>query len=150
GRIFSLGVPAGAEQLMFNGGKLLVQTFIITLGTTAIAANAVVNSATTLILVPPNALSIIATTMVGQAYGMGNRLKTRKMLQTIFSLSMLLVLASLLIFLPLRVPLLSLYTRDQATLQASLPLLTLYIFVMPLLWAPSFLIPAGLRGAGDV
>ncbi len=149
-RIFGLGVPAGAEQLMFNGGKLLVQTFIMALGTTAIAANAVVNSATMLILAPGSALSIIATTLVGQTYGSGNKEQTKKMLKFIFAASVVLLLLSTLIFLPLRRPLLSLYTSDTATLEAAIPLFTTYLIVMPLFWAPSFVIPAGLRGAGDV
>jgi Na+-driven multidrug efflux pump len=29
GTILFLGVPAGFEQLMFNGGKLIVQLFIV-------------------------------------------------------------------------------------------------------------------------
>lgn len=150
GRIFSLGVPAGAEQLMFNGGKLLVQTYIMALGTTAIAANAVVNSATSLILIPGTALSVIATTLVGQTYGRGDKEQTKKMLKFIYSASVVLLLLSMLIFLPLRGPLLSLYTSDPATRVAARPLLTTYLLVMPLVWASSFVIPAGLRGAGDV
>lgn len=150
GQIFSLGVPAGAEQLMFNGGKLLVQTFIMALGTTAIAANAVVNSATTLILTPGNALSIIATTIVGQTYGSGDKEKTKKVMKFLFYASSLLLLISTLIFLPLRRPLLNLYSNDVATIEASMPLLTVYLLVMPFIWAASFVIPSGLRGAGDV
>lgn len=150
GQIFSLGVPAGAEQLMFNGGKLLVQTFIIALGTTAIAANAVVNSATTLILTPGSALSIIATTLIGQTYGRGDKVNTKKLMRFILMASCVLLLVSTLIFLPLRRPLLSLYSNDPATIEASLPLLTVYLIVMPILWATSFVIPSGLRGAGDV
>lgn len=150
GRIFSLGVPAGAEQLMFNGGKLLVQTFIMALGTTAIAANSVVNSATTLILTPGNALAIIATTIVGQTYGSGDTAKTKKVMKFLFVASAVLLILSTLIFLPLRRPLLNLYTNDAATIDAAMPLLTAYLMVMPFLWAASFVIPAGLRGAGDV
>lgn len=149
-RIFSLGVPAGAEQLMFNGGKLLVQTFIMALGTTAIAANAVINSATTLILTPGSALSVIATTLVGQAYGSGDKVQTKKMLKFLYIASVVLLLVSTLVFLPLRRPLLGLYSNDPATIQESMPLLTVYLIVTPLFWAPSFVIPAGLRGAGDV
>lgn len=150
GRIFGLGVPAGAEQLMFNGGKLLVQTFIMALGTTAIAANSVVNSATTLILIPGSALSVIATTLVGQTYGRGDKVQTKKILKFVFFSSMTLLLLSTLIFLPIRKPLLGLYTNDPATQLEALPLLTVYLLVMPVFWAPSFVIPSGLRGAGDV
>jgi Na+-driven multidrug efflux pump len=38
--ILSIGVPNGFENGLFNFGKLLVQTLVAGLGTSAIAANA--------------------------------------------------------------------------------------------------------------
>ena len=32
-RILTVGIPFAAEQLFFNGGKLLTQTFVVQLGT---------------------------------------------------------------------------------------------------------------------
>ena len=150
GRIFNLGVPAGAEQLMFNGGKLLVQTYIMSLGTTAIAANTVANSATSLLLIPGSALSIIATTLVGQTYGQGDKPATKKVLKFIYLSSIMLLLISFFIFFPLQRPLLSLYTNDLDTQAAAIPILTSYLIAMPVFWTSSFVVPSGLRGAGDV
>ncbi|MGV2795202.1 MATE family efflux transporter, partial [Clostridium perfringens] len=43
-KIMFIGVPFAAEQMFFNGGKLLTQVFIVSLGTYAIATNAISGS----------------------------------------------------------------------------------------------------------
>lgn len=43
-KIMFIGVPFAAEQMFFNGGKLLTQTFIVQLGTLAITVNAISSS----------------------------------------------------------------------------------------------------------
>lgn len=40
-KIMIIGIPFAAEQMFFNGGKLLTQTFIVQLGTLAITVNAI-------------------------------------------------------------------------------------------------------------
>lgn len=67
--IFNIGVPAGMEAVIFQTGKLLVQVFIVTMGTASIAANAIGMSISQIINVPGNALCLAATTLVGQYIG---------------------------------------------------------------------------------
>ena len=43
GRILALGIPSGIENSMFQLGKLAIQSTVSTLGTTAIAAQAMTN-----------------------------------------------------------------------------------------------------------
>ena len=43
GRILGLGIPSGIENSMFQLGKLAIQSTVSTLGTTAIAAQAMTN-----------------------------------------------------------------------------------------------------------
>ena len=43
-KIFFIGIPFAAEQMFFNGGKILTQTFIVRLGTLALATNAICGS----------------------------------------------------------------------------------------------------------
>ncbi|NJP41320.1 MATE family efflux transporter [Oscillospiraceae bacterium HV4-5-C5C] len=150
GRIFGLGLPASAEQLMFNGGKVIVQVFLMSFGTAQIAANSVVSSVSTLILIPGNALATLATTVVGQAYGARQYDDARSILRQLNRLSMLLLAGTSLLTLLLAHPLLGLYTDDPATLAVSYPLLIVYLAVTTVIWPASFVIPAGLRGAGDV
>src|SRR5471030_369833 len=67
--IFNIGIPASMEQVIFNAGKIIVQVFIVTMGTTSIAANAIGMSIAQIINVPGNAFCLAATTLVGQYVG---------------------------------------------------------------------------------
>ena len=40
-KIMFVGLPFAAEQMFFNGGKIVTQMFIVHLGTYAIATNAI-------------------------------------------------------------------------------------------------------------
>lgn len=149
-RIFSLGVPAGAEQLMFNGGKLILQTFIVGLGTASMAANAITNSVNGLILIPGNALVIAATTLTGQLIGKGQPKEAKKHLKFLVLSASAAMLVLSMIILPLLKLIIGLYTKDIETARLSYIVLVSSLIAQPLLWSASFVMPGGLRGAGDV
>ncbi|MDW7656144.1 MAG: MATE family efflux transporter [Bacillota bacterium] len=150
GCIFNLGIPAGAEQLMFQGGRLITQTYIVRLGTIALAANTISVSVNTLLMVPGNALAIAATTLVGQQIGAGRLKEARKQLNfLILAASAAMGLISLIMLIA-KDGVISLYTQDEEiTSLVSLIILTSLI-VQPFIWSTSFITPAGLRGAGDI
>lgn len=70
-KIMFIGVPFAAEQMFFNGGKLLTQIFIVSLGTYAIATNAIAGSLAMVFQIPASALSLTIVTVVGQCIGRG-------------------------------------------------------------------------------
>ena len=72
-RILRVGIPAGIENGMFQIGKLSVSSLTSTLGTAAIAANAVANTASTFLNIPANAVGMAALTVVGSALAPGRR-----------------------------------------------------------------------------
>jgi putative MATE family efflux protein len=78
--IFGVGIPASVESLLFQGGKLIVQIFIVGMGTISITANYVANSIFTLINIPGSALSIAATTLVGQSMGKNDKKEAESIL----------------------------------------------------------------------
>ena len=148
--IFSLGIPASAEQLMFNGGKLITQTFIVRLGTTAMAANSITNSIISLIMIPGNALAIAATAMIGQLVGACQYHEARKQLRfLIFASSAAMAVLGILI-LPFHHGFISLYTQDPDVSKTVSVLFISSMIAQPLIWSSSFITPAGLRGAGDI
>ena len=57
-QILSIGIPSGLENGMFQIGKLCVSSLTSTLGTSAIAANAVANTLSTLANIPGNTMSL--------------------------------------------------------------------------------------------
>ncbi len=85
--IFGIGVPASVESLLFNGGKLITQIFIVDMGTIAIASNAIAGSVATMLNVPGNSLCIAATALVGKYMGRGETKEAEKSLSYITKLS---------------------------------------------------------------
>jgi putative MATE family efflux protein len=148
--ILNLGIPAGTEQLMFNGGKLIVQTFIIQIGTVALAANSIANSVAGLATIPGLAMSLSITALVGQAIGSGDKPGARRLLKfsLLYNTAALTVLS--VIFLIFLHPIIGLYTHDQETARVTYTLMFGYLVAQPLFWTSSFELPSGLRGAGDV
>ncbi len=72
-RILRVGIPAGIENGMFQIGKLSVSSLTSTLGTAAIAANAVANTTTTFLNIPDNAVGMADLTVVCQCLGAGEK-----------------------------------------------------------------------------
>ena len=76
--ILNVGLPAGIEIFIFNIGKFVQQIFIISLGTVSLAANTISWSVFGLLIIPGSALSIVATTMVGNFMGKGDHKEAEK------------------------------------------------------------------------
>lgn len=64
-----LGVPAGAEEALMNGSRLISSFIIATLGTTAFAANQVTVAAESLSFMPGYGFAVAAGILVGQSLG---------------------------------------------------------------------------------
>ncbi len=147
--ILAIGVPASIESLLFSLGKLITQTFIVALGTVAIVANSVANSIHGLMMIPGSALGIAATTLVGQHMGRQDPKGATVALSYMNRLAMLALFLFNLAFIPIYPALASLYTpsREVSVLAANLLTATA---IVSFAWPFAFLLPAGLKGAGDV
>ena len=64
--VLCIGIPSGIENAMFQFGKLMVQSTVSTLGTTAIAANAIVAAIELMTSMPSQAVATGLMTVVGQ------------------------------------------------------------------------------------
>jgi putative MATE family efflux protein len=148
--ILFLGVPAGFEQLMFNGGKLIVQIFIVRMGTAALAANSISNSLAAMATLPTIAMSMALTTLVGQLVGRGDKIAAKKLLTFALPFSFVILFVMSAVALPLIQPIIGMFTKDVATRHEALIVMVIYLIAQPFLWSASFALPAGFRGAGDV
>ncbi|MDF2594729.1 MAG: mate efflux family protein [Clostridia bacterium] len=146
--IFRIGIPAGVEQLLFNTGKLIVQVFIVTMGTHAIAANTIGMSISTMINVIGSALSLAATTLVGQYVGSGNIAKAKDTLIYLVKFTTVCMVAIGLIFVPLAPWIAGLYTDSKEVIRLAAMLITSNSLAL-MVWPISFVLSAGLKGAGD-
>lgn len=148
-KVMFIGLPFAAEQLFFNGGKLLTQTFIVQLGTLAMTAYAIGNSFALLFQIGPNSLSIAIVTVVGQCIGQRNIEDARKFIKSTIGLSSILFVISSVIILPFYPLLIKLFSPPDEIIGTIFILVLISAIAQPILWSPSFIMPSALRAAGD-
>ena len=147
--ILSIGVPNGLENGMFNFGKLLVQTLVAWLGTSAIAANAIIGSIFNIAVVPGMGMSLAVLTVVGQCIGAGDypqAMHYTKKLMIITYAAMMVVNIPILLFSDTIVRWFSLSTVAEQITQQVLPVIAISCCIV---WPYSFAFPNALRAAGD-
>lgn len=149
-KIFSIGIPAGTETVIFQLGKVLTQNFITGFGTAAITANAVTGNLFSLTCMPGSALNLAIITIVGQCVG-ANEYKEAKdyIIKITLAGSFFLTITNILIY-SLSEPALALYGISQEATIISKDLIFYSCFAQSILWSMAFIIPNGLRGSGDV
>lgn len=146
--IFNIGIPASVEQVIFNAGKLIVQIFIVTMGTSSIAANSIAMSISQIINVPGTALCLAATTLVGQHIGRDDVKVAKETLIYLVKFATLSLVSIGIIFIFIGRFVSSLYTNVPEVIDLSAMLLR-WNSVALAVWPISFVLSAGLKGAGD-
>ncbi|MGG6311381.1 MATE family efflux transporter [Paenibacillus macerans] len=148
-KILFIGLPFAAEQMFFNGGKLLTQVFIVSLGTYAIATNAIGGALAGVFQIPASALSLTIVTVVGQCIGRGNIPDARKFIKSFLWLGSGSLALISLILLPFFKLLVGIFEPPSEIVgDIFLVLLVSAIAQIPL-WPVSFILPSALRAAGD-
>lgn len=148
-RTFRIGMPFAAEQMFFNGGKILTQTFIVGMGTYAIATNAISSSLTSLFQIPGATLSLTIVTVVGQCVGNRDIDQAKKVIRSFVVTCSIAFAVMALILLPLYRPLVSLFAPPEQIVSDIFIVVLVNALAQIPLWAPSFMVPAGLRAGGD-
>ncbi|MHA6483539.1 MATE family efflux transporter [Paenibacillus sp. strain BS8-2] len=148
-KIMYIGLPFAAEQIFFNGGKLLTQTFIVHLGTMAITVNAIAGSLSMLFQIGGVALGAAIVTVVGQSIGRKNVEDARKFISSFLSLSNVFFVFITIVLLAIFPLLVHMYAPPEEIVPDIFALILLISIAQPLLWSLSFIMPAALRAAGD-
>jgi Na+-driven multidrug efflux pump len=128
---------------------MLVQTYIVRLGTVNVAANAITNSAFSILYAAGMAVGTLATTIVGQCAGAGDKKQARRYGAKMIWLGTVIVLLSIAVLFPLMPFILRLYRAPKETLSIIYRLLLIAILPMPFFWSVSNIMPNVLRAAGD-
>ena len=149
-RILRVGIPAGIENGMFQIGKLSVASLTSTLGTAAIAANAVANTTTTFLNIPANAVGMAAIAVVGQCLGAGEKEQAvwyaRRLMLTAYVGAWIMNLTALLFANRMAVALFGLSPEAETM---ALQIMIAFNLVSLVFWPSSFTLPNILRSAGD-
>lgn len=149
-RVLFIGLPTGVENSLFQLGKVLVQSTVSTLGTVAIASNAVIVVLENLTSMPSMAIGLGLVTVAGQCMGAGRldeaKAYIRKLTRWAFFV-MLAVCWGIFALTPLVMGVAGI-EEDIASMTLSVMLVT--SIVKPFLWPMAFVPANGMRAAGDV
>ncbi len=148
--ILGLGVPTSVEGSLFNVGKLITQTYIVSMGTAAIAANSIGSAVFGFINVPGNAFATGVMILVGQRIGRGEADDVKKTIFFAIKLGMAMMAVMCIICFPLNNLIITIYRAEPASAEILKQVLGSAYIASPIFWAMSFLLPAGLRATGDV
>jgi putative MATE family efflux protein len=150
GMVLRVGVPAGIENSMFQFGKLIVQSTVSTLGTAAMAAQAMTHILNLVECMPSQAICIGLLTVAGRCMGAGRVDEAKKHTKQFCIISEIILVAMgvlIVSFTPM-ITRLSGMTPESAAL--TMELIVIITIVKALIWVPSFTLPSCLRAAGDV
>lgn len=149
-RILRIGVPSGLENSMFSFGKLLVASLVSSLGTAAIAANAVGNNLAVMQNVPGMAINLAIVTVVGRAMGAGLRDEARRYTRLMMALVYALNWALIVPMLIFARPLVELLGLEAGSVDDAVWIVVFHGAWALFTWPLAFALPNTLRAAGDV
>ena len=150
GRILGIGIPSGVENSMFQLGKLAIQSTVSTLGTVAIAAQAMTN-----ILENPNGIAGIGVgvglmTIVGQCMGANRKDEAVYYIKKLSVIAEVTIIVSCLLVFILTRPVTMLGGMEKTSADMCRHMVMWITIVKPIMWVLAFVPAYGLRAAGDV
>ena len=149
-KILHIGVPAGVENGMFQFGKLAIQSSVSTLGTTAIAAQAMAAIFEMIDGVGGIGIGIGLMTIIGTCMGAGRKDQAVYYTKRLaFDAEAAIAGTCFLVFL-LGKPIIMLAGMEAGAGKLAYDMLIIITICKPLLWVPSFIPPYSFRAAGDV
>ena len=149
-KILFIGIPSGIENSMFQFGKLAIQSTVSTLGTVAIAAQAMTNILENLNGIAAIGIGIGLMTVVGQCLGAGRQDEAVYYVKKLSWLAEAVVITSCLLVFILTKPITILAGMEPASARLCLSMVTFITIVKPISWVMSFIPGYGMRAAGDV
>ena len=149
-RILGIGIPSGVENSMFQLGKLAIQSTVSTLGTTAIAAQAMTNILENLNGMAAIGVGVGLMTIVGQCMGADRKDEAVYYIKKLSVIAEVAIIVSCLLVFALIRPVTVLGGMEPASAKMCFHMVTWITLVKPIVWTLAFVPAYGLRAAGDV
>lgn len=149
-KILHIAIPNGIENGLFTLGRVLVTSIVALFGTSQIAANSVAGSIDQIAVVVVNAMNLAIVTIVGQCVGANQYQQAQHYMKKLMKISYLataLIGGLVIVLLPW---ILDLYTLSHEAQQLTYVLVIMHNIMAFALHPTSFVLPNGLRAAGDV
>ncbi|MCD7982203.1 MAG: MATE family efflux transporter [Clostridiales bacterium] len=148
--ILSVGIPSGIENGMFQFGKLAIQSTVSTLGTTAIAAQAMTNILEYLTSVSAMGIGIGLMTIVGRCIGAGRKDQAVYYIKKLSLWAEVTLVAFSLLIYALTRPVVRLAGMEADSAELCIFMMSWITLIKPVIWTMAFVPAYGLRAAGDV
>lgn len=150
GKILAIGIPAGIENGMFQFGKLAIQSTVSTLGTTAIAAQAMTVIFENVNGVAAVGVGIALMTVVGQTLGAGKKEEAKYYMVRLTAIGFWVLVVACLFTFVISKPVMLLAGMEEESMRMCFEMVVAITIAKPILWPLSFIPAYGLRAAGDV
>lgn len=149
-RILGIGIPSGVENSMFQLGKLAIQSTVSTLGTAAIAAQAMTNILENLNGIAAIGVGVGLMTIVGQCLGAGRQDEAVYYIKKLCVIAEVIIIISCLGVFALTKPITILGGMEKVSADMCFHMVMWITIVKPIAWTMAFIPGYGLRAAGDV
>ncbi|MBO4807755.1 MAG: MATE family efflux transporter [Lachnospiraceae bacterium] len=149
GSILKISLPFGFEQFVLQGGSLLVQKYMVVLGTEMIAANAIANSVLMIIYALPQSVGNLVAAVIGRCIGAGRNDEARKYEKSLLGLGTVSLAVSIVVFLPMMPLILPVYNPSELITPIIYRIMIIAVIPMVFIWPQSTITPNILRSAGD-
>lgn len=139
-RILGLGIPSGVENSMFQLGKLAIQSTVSTLGTAAIAAQAMTNILENLNGIAAIGVGVGLMTIVGQCLGAGRKDEAVYYIKKLCVIAEVIIIISCLGVFALTKPITILGGMEKESADMCFHMVMWITIVKPLVWIMAFIL----------
>lgn len=149
-RILKIAVPNGIENGLFTLGRVLVTSIVALFGTSQIAANSVAGSIDQIAVVVVNAINLGIVVVVGQCIGANDYEQAKYYKKKLMKISYIvtgIIGSAVILLLPW---ILNLYSLSSEARNLTFILVIMHNIMATALHPTAFVLPNGLRAAGDV
>ena len=149
-RILKIAVPNGIENGLFTLGRVLVTSIVALFGTSQIAANSVAGRIDQIAVVVVNAINLGIVVVVGQCIGANDYEQAKYYIKKLMKISYIvtgIIGSAVILLLPW---ILNLYSLSSEARNLTFILVIMHNIMATALHPTAFVLPNGLRAAGDV
>lgn len=147
--IVSISLPGGIENGMFQLGKIVLFSFISTMGTASITANAIGSTLAVFNVMPGVAVNLAMTTVVSQCIGAGEYDKARYYYKKLVIWTYILIAIWVTIDIVTLPYILAVYHVSPEATDLAYKVQMLHAISTAVIWVPSFMTPNFLKSTGD-
>lgn len=148
-RYWKVGLPALCSDAMLSVGRTATSVIIGRMGSTAVAANSIVQVIDRLLTVVIQGISNAASIVIGHTIGAGDKHKAQQQGETLFLIAFGISLVSAVVFLLIGPATLGLYNITEETMMLTQRLMITYSLLIIFQCIGSVMTKGVLRGGGD-